>query len=548
MVNREQFEEICNKYGLDSKKLIKNNENVLEKTDYNSICYVLDFLRDTLKVSPNNIEKCPSIFYFRVDTIEENWNFLNEKKINTRDVETCLHILSTEPEQLKKTYEYVSAENRYGKKYIEQITTILRVSVERIQEIEEKCPELTRENILSAAISRKGVDEIKEIVRVCQKNEVKVTDGVFRRSATEIREIIRICQENGIEIIGSVFRRTATEVEEIVEICKKNGIKITGCIFLRRTSEIKEIVKVCKDNGIEVIGSVFYKTADEIKEIVKVCQENGIEITGSVFLRTAEEIKEIVEICQKNGIKVIGTVFYKTADEIKKIIEVCQENEIEVTRSVFYRTAEEVKEIVEICQENEIEVTGTVFLKRAFEIKEIVKVCKDNEIEVTGSVFRRTATGIKEIVKVCKENGIEVTGSVFTKNSKQLKENIEYIKQNYGEEYLTTLIVSKNLKHLQKTLPYLQSIGVLETIKTSASILSLTLEEIKERQVFIESIGEPIVKGNKFNPIFGMIQKRYQKNVKEYEEKKKLIGEIKGAIQEGQELDEQINSKEQSQK
>ena len=29
MVNREQFEEICNRYGLDSKKLIKNNENVL---------------------------------------------------------------------------------------------------------------------------------------------------------------------------------------------------------------------------------------------------------------------------------------------------------------------------------------------------------------------------------------------------------------------------------------------------------------------------------------------------------------------------------------
>ena len=496
MVNRKQFEEICNKYGLDSKKLIKNNENVLEKADYNSICYVLDFLRDTLKVTPNNIEKCPSILYLKIEAIKENWKFLNEKKINTRDVETCLHILSTDPEQLKKTYEYVSAENRYGKKYIEQITTILRVSVERIQEIEEKCPELTRENILSAAISRKGVDEIKEIVRVCQKNEVKVTDGVFRRSATEIREIIRICQENGIEIIGSVFRRTATEVEEIVEICKKNGIKITGSIFLRRTSEIKEIVKVCKDNGIEVIGSVFYKTADEIKEIVKVCQENGIEITGSVFLRTAEEIKEIVEICQKNGIKVIGTVFYKTADEIKKIIEVCQEN----------------------------------------------------EIEVTGSVFRRTATGIKEIVKVCKENGIEVTGSVFTKNSKQLKENIEYIKQNYGEEYLTPLIVSKNLKHLQKTLPYLQSIGVLETIKTSASILSLTVEEIKERQAFIESIDESIVKGDKFNSIFGLSRKNYQKKVKEYEEKKKLIGEIKGAIQEGQELDKQINKQKQEQK
>ena len=340
MVNRKQFEEICNKYGLDSKKLIKNNENVLEKADYNSICYVLDFLRDTLKVSSNNIEKCPSILYLKIEAIKENWKFLNEKKINTRDVETCLHILSTDPEQLKKTYEYVSDENRYGKKYIEQITSILRVQVERIQEIEEKCSELTKENTLSAAISRKDVDEIKKIEQVCQ--------------------------------------------------------------------------------------------------------ENGIEATGNVFKRTAGEIKEIVE--------------------------------------------------------------------------------------------------------VCKENGIEVTGSIFNKNSKQLKENIEYIKQNYGEEYLTPLIVSKNLKHLQKILPYLQSIGVLETIKTSATILTWTLDEIKERQAFIESIGEPIVKGNKFNSIFGMPKKSYQKKVKEYEEKKKIIGEIKGAIQEGQELDEQINHKKQEQK
>ena len=392
MVNREQFEEICNRYGLDSKKLIKNNENVLEKADYNSICYVLDFLRDTLKVTPNNIEKCPSILYLKIEAIKENWNFLNEKKINTRDVETCLHILSTDPEQLNKTYEYVSDENRYGKKYIEQRTSILSVPVERIQETEEKCSELTKENILSAANSRKDVDEIKKIEQVC------------------------------------------------------------------------------KDNEIEVTGNVFLRTAAEIKEIVEVCKENGMEATGNVFRRTAAEIKEIVEICKENG------------------------------------------------------------------------------IEVTGSVFRRTAAEIKEIVEVCKENGIEITGSIFSKNSKQLKENIEYIKQNYGEEYLTTLIVSKNLKHLQRTLPYLQSIGALETTKTSASILLLTLEEIKERQAFIKNIGETIVIDGKFNRIFGMPKKRYQKKVKEYEEKKKIIGDIKGAIQEGQELDEQINHKKQEQK
>ena len=470
MVNREQFEEICNKYGLDSKKLIKNNENVLEKADYNSICYVLDFLRDTLKVTPNNIEKCPSILYLKIEAIKENYNFLKEKEINMKDVETCLHILSTEPSQLKRTYEYVSDENRYGKKYIEQTTSILRVPVERIQEIEERCPELTKENILSAAISRKDVDEIKKIEQVCKDNEIEVTGSVFYRIAAEIKEIVEVCKENGIEVTGSVFRRTAAEIKEIVEVCKENRIEATGAIFLKTAAEIKEIVEVCKENGIEVTGSVFYRTVAEIKEIVEVCKKNGMEATGNVFRRTAAEIKEIVEVCKENG------------------------------------------------------------------------------IEATGSVFLKTATEIKGIVEVCKENRIEITGSIFVKNSKQLKENIEYIKQNYGEEYLTPLIVSKNLKHLQKTLPYLQSIGVLEIIKTSASILMLTVEEIKERQAFIESIDESIVKGDKFNSIFGLSRKNYQKKVKEYEEKKKLIGEIKGAIQEGQELDKQINKQKQEQK
>ena len=358
MVNREQLKEICDKYGLDSKKIIKNNENVIEKADYTSICYVLDYLKDTLKITSNNIEKCPSILYLNVGAIKENWRFLNEQKIHMNDVETCLHILSTEPKQLKETYKYVSDENRYGKKYIEQITSILRVPVERIQEIEERCPELTKNNVLSAAISRRT---------------------------------------------------------------------------------IQEIIKVCKENGIEATGTVFLRSAKEIEEIIKVCKENGIEATGNVFQRTAKEIEKII--------------------------------------------------------------------------------------------------------KVCNENKIEITGSIFLKKSKQLKENIEFIKQNYGEEYLTPLIISKNLKNLQKILPYLQSIGVLETVKNSASILKLTLEEIKERQAFAEKIGEPIVKNGRFNSIFGMPRKNYQKKVKEFEEKQELIGEIKGAIQKGKILDEQISDR-----
>ena len=413
MVNREQLKEICDKYGLDSKKIIKNNENVIEKADYTSICYVLDYLKDTLKITSNNIEKCPSILYLNVWAIKENWRFLNEQKIHMNDVETCLHILSTETEQLKETYKYVSDENRYGKKYIEQITSILRVPVERIQEIEERCTELTKNNVLSAAISRRAIQEI----------------------------------------------------EEIIKACKENGIEVTGTVFMKSAKEIEEIIKVCKENGIEATGTVFTKSAQEIEEIIKVCKENGIEATGTVFQRTAKEIEEIIKVCKENGIEATGTVFMKSAQEIE------------------------------------------------------------------------------EIIKVCNENGIEITGSIFTKSPKQLKENIEFIKQNYGEEYLTPLIISKNLKNLQKILPYLQSIGVLETVKNSASILILTLEEIQERQAFAEKIGEPIVKNGRFNSIFGLSRKNYQKKEKEFSQKQQLIEEIHEAIQDGQNLDKQISDR-----
>ena len=79
------------------------------------------------------------------------------------------------------------------------------------------------------------------------------------------------------------------------------------------------------------------------------------------------------------------------------------------------------------------------------------------------------------------------------------------------------------MKNLKNVLPYLQERGVLEVLPQSASILMLTLDEIQERQRFIESIGESIVSpnGSKFNSIFGLSKKNYAKKV----EKEKNRGE-----------------------
>ena len=365
MIAEEKLKEICDNYGIDYKKIIDNNNNILIYGDITQIKAILDFLKDELNINSKNIEKCPSILYGEIDKIKENWAFLNKSDIKKFNVETCLHILSTEPKELIKTYNYIR--DNFGMKYINKNTSILSVSMYRIQNIEKAFSDFSKLQIIQAAYSRFNIEEIKDIVKVCKENGIEITGGVFNKSAKEIEDIVEVCKENGIEITGSVFRRTAEEIKDIVKVCKENGIEITGGVFLKSAKEIKDIVEVCKENKIEITGSVFYKSAKEIKDIAKVCKENGIEITGSVFLKSAET----------------------------------------------------------------------------------------------------------------------------------LKKNVIYIKENYGSKYITNLTVSKNYNNLVETLPYLKENGWLDIIINSASILSLTLDEIKQRESFIESIGEEVVVENK---------------------------------------------------
>lgn len=107
MISENKLQEICDKYQINFEKLVKNNPNILSNGEENNIKYVLEFLKNELKISANNIEKCPSILYKAVDNIELNWQFLKKENITVSNIESCLHILSSEPVELKRTYEYI---------------------------------------------------------------------------------------------------------------------------------------------------------------------------------------------------------------------------------------------------------------------------------------------------------------------------------------------------------------------------------------------------------------------------------------------------------
>ncbi len=510
MIEVYRLEDLLKKYGIDTNKILSKNNKILDRGEYQDIDRTLDYLINKVGISPRNIEKCPSIMYYAVDNIRENYEFLIRAGINISSIETTLHILNTEHKALQESYYYIL--NNYGKEYISRTTSILRVPVDRVIAIEKILRD--KQLIASAACSWNSVDGIEKIVAVCKKNNIPIIGNVFYRTTDEIEKMVEVCKENNVPITGTVFRRTVDELEEIVEVCKENDIPITGSIFLKIADEIKEIIVVCKKNNIPITGTVFHRTADEIKEIIVVCKENNIPLIGNIFLKTADEIEKIITVCKKNNIPITGGVFNKAADEIKKIIAVCKKNNISITGSVFLKTADEIKKIIEVCKKNNIPITGNVFLKTADEIEKIIAVCKKNSISITGSVFYRTACELEKIVEVCKKNNIPITSSVFQKTVDELEKSIDYVKSTYGNAYLQPLIVNKNVEYLKVVLPYLDSLGVLPFVVKSASILTLSLEEIIERKEYIESIGEELVLSNgRFNSIFGMSRANYKKLV-----------------------------------
>ena len=456
MIGSYELNELLSKYGVDASKVVRKNDNVLTYGEYQEIKNVLEFLVRECGISPRNIEKCPSILSYNTQNIRENYDFLKNSKVNLSKVETTLHVLCANPDDLKETYKYV-LEN-YGIEYINRTTSILTINVNRIEEIEKILHD--KSLVISVAASLLSIEDILKDITICEENNIPITSSVFKKTADEIGRIVRVCQENNIPITGGVFLKTAAEIEKIVGVCQENNIPITGSVFSKNADELEKIIIFCRENNIPITGGVFKKTADEIERIVKVCQENNIPITGSVFIRTADEIEKIIKVCQENNIPITGNVFYKTANEIERIIKICQENNIPITGSVFIRTADE----------------------------------------------------IEQIIKVCHENNISITGSLFVKTAEDLQVSIDYVKSAYGQEYLVSLVVNKNVEYLQNVLPYLDSLGILSYVIKSASILTLTLDEIMERKEYIESQGESLItKTGRFNSIFGFSRKNYEK-------------------------------------
>ena len=273
--------------------------------------------------------------------------------------------------------------------------------------------------------------------------------------------------------------------------------------------------------NIEKCPSIMYIAVNNIKEnyeflITTKINTGNIETTLHILNTNPKNLKETYNYVLNNyGIEYINrttSILSTSIDRIKQLEGLFNDKSLVISAAISRNNMDEIKKIIDVCKKNNISITGNVFKKTSEDIEKIIDVCRENNIPVTGNVFLNTAEDIEKIIKVCRENNIPITGSVFLKTSEEIEKSIDYIKENYGQVYLTPLIINKNVEHLKNVLPYLESLGVLPYVVKSASILTLTLDEIKERKDFVESNNDTLVLQNgRFNSIFGVSRANYKK-------------------------------------
>ena len=230
MIEEYTLKKLCEKYNVNSEKILNKNNNILTNGEYIEIDRTLNYLINELKISPNNIEKCPSILYRNVFAIKDNIIFLKKTNIHFSSIESCLHVLSTESSELEKTYEYVV--NNYGSRVINRITSILSVNEDIIKDVENlNLPISKKGNLyIAVAIDRK-ITSLEEVQKITQSEEFKKYPHLFTSTTlahSKIKDIQEIIQSEEFKEHPELFTSQTlahAKIKDIREMIQSEEFK-----------------------------------------------------------------------------------------------------------------------------------------------------------------------------------------------------------------------------------------------------------------------------------------------------------------------------------
>ena len=314
MIGEYTLKLLCDKYKLSSAKLVTKNNNILSSGEYKEIDDTLNYLINDLNINVRNIEKCPSILYRDVKQIKENINFIKSKSLSFSNIESCLHVLSAESYELKKTYDYVF--KNYGLQAIEKITSILSVSVDIISDVESLNIGFTNPigNLAVAAGVGFGSTNINEVSKILQSKEYQEHPEMFTSEVlahAKLEDIQNILQSKEYQEHPDMFTSQVlahAKLEDIQKILQSKEYQEHPELFTSTTlahAKLEDIQNILQSKEYQEHPELFTSTTlakaklEDIQKILqsKEYQEHPELFTSQVLARAKlEDIQKLLQL------------------------------------------------------------------------------------------------------------------------------------------------------------------------------------------------------------------------------------------------------------
>ena len=372
MIENYTLAMLCEKYGIDATKIVKKNNNVLDLGEYSRIDYVLDYLVNELKIDARNIEKCPSILYRNVFQIKKNVIFLKSKEISFSDIETCLHVLTAEADELKNTYNYVL--EKYGLSAIERITSVLSVPVSIIKDIESLNIgfENPSDNLVIAVGIEWGSTNIEEIVKIINSEEFKAHHELFTSQTlahAKLEDIKAIINSEGFKAHPEIFTSQTlayAKIKDIKAIINSEEFKAHPELFTSTTlahAKLEDIKAIINSEEFKAHPELFTSQTlahAKLEDIKAIINSEEFKAHPELFTSTTlahAKLEDIKAIINSEEFKVHPELFTSTTlahtklEDIKAVItseEFKAHPELFTSQTLAYAKLEDIKKLLQM--------------------------------------------------------------------------------------------------------------------------------------------------------------------------------------------------------
>ena len=494
MIGEYTLKILCDKYNISSKNVINKNNNILTYGEYLDIDRTLNYLINELKVSGENIEKCPSILYRNVDAIEKNIDYLKQQNVSFSSIESCLHVLAAEPIDLKDTYKYI--EENYGIETINKNTSILSCDKDLIIEV-EKLGLAKSWNLAIAVGIAFGSTTLEEVIDIINSEEYKEHPELFTSETlthVKIKDIKELLHSEEYKKHPELFTSTTlarAKIQDIKEMLHSEEYREHPELFTSTTlanAKIKDIK--------ELLHSEEYKEHPEL-------------FTSETLAHT--KIKDIKDILHSEEYKEHPELFTSTTlahAKIKDIKEILHSEEYKEHPELFTSTTlaqAKIKDIKEMLHSEEYKEHPELFTSQTLahaKIKDIKDILHSEEYKNHPELFTSTTLAHAKI------------GDISTLLQMPYWGDIRF-------KHLLTSSVLSRAKQMINKIPILIKIAEYYEIDEylTTSFLLVAPSQNFALINYLNDNNIPLITNGKLNSVFGkhsgLLKKKYGIDIKE---------------------------------